>query len=234
MAEILSIRSIEAVGVPLFYSGLDLSAGNFAYLVASCYTPYDTEPVIYGDGWTGAEVATIDDGGHPATTIGRLMVLTKANPTSDETVGLSYGHAITGHIIVANLSDAGVSGLDGGGVIIGGIGGGGGAETMDGAGETVGAVNAATSTNPTGGIVDFGLLAADPVGLIATMTQAANAPSAAPSGWENFKVQTSYHAAGFVTSIATKDVSGFSLDGTAAAFTAGSGPWASVTLVASG
>jgi hypothetical protein len=228
MAEILSIRSIECVGVPLYRSGLDLSAGNFAYLVASCYTPFDTDPVIYGAGWTMAEANFLNDG---STDYGRLVILTKANPTANETVGLCYGHAITGHIIVANLFDAGVAGL-GGGLVIGGLGGGG--ATMNGAGDTTGATTNGSGSNPNGGLVPVDLLAVNPVGLIVMMTERDNTPTAAPSGWTNFKVQTSYHPDALTTAIATKAVTGLELDGDAAAFTASAGPWASTTMVMSG
>jgi hypothetical protein len=230
MAQILSVKSVESVGVPLFYSGLDLSAGNFAYLVASCYTPtpYAAAPVIYGSGWTMVEANALytEDGPY-----GRLVILTKANPTANETVGLCYGHAITGHIILCNnVADAGVAGL-GGGVVI--IGGGDSGLAMNGAGDTDGAVTNGTGTNPGGGLVELAH-ASNPIGLIAMMTKAANKPTAAPSGWTNFKVQTSYHPDAPVIAIATAAVAGTELDGTAATFTAASGDWASATLVMSG
>jgi hypothetical protein len=206
MAEIIEIISMESVGVPLYRAGIDLSAGNYAILIASCYTPSATDPVVYGSGWTLTEMADIDDGGHPAINIGRLIVLEKNDPTANEVIGLCYGHAITGHLVLISGSSGSVSmDYSATGAAVG--------STLSGISQSVGS-------------------GADPLGMVAFITEAAAAPAAPPAGWENFQQQTSYHPNGLVTTIATAEVMPLTGSLSPAAFSgAGSGAWASATLV---
>jgi hypothetical protein len=205
MAEIIDIISMESVGVPLYRAGLDLSAADYAILIASCYTPYDTDPVVFGSGWTLTNGTVLTDG--TPHDYGRMIFLEKQNPGADEIIGLCYGHAVTAHLVLIDNGGASVAmGFSATGVHV--------SSTLSAVSQSVGSSSA-------------------PIGMAAFITAAAAAPASAPSGWEaNFAVQTSYHPSGLVTTIATAEVMPLIGSLSPPSFTgAGSGAWAAATLV---